>query len=124
LLKTKTRRKLFVFYGSILVSVVFGAIIGLLFNLGAGMFAGAFIGLFAGALAGVLAGDGLGAFIGLFTGVLAGGFAGALASAQGYEIALQYLIFLVAVCAACLVIIHIGAFIKKHLPAIKEWLGG
>lgn len=88
------------------------------------MFAGAFIGLFAGALAGVLAGDGLGAFIGLFTGVLAGGLTGAATGVQGYETALQYLVFLVITCVACLVIVYIGTFVEEHFSAIKEWLGG
>jgi membrane-associated HD superfamily phosphohydrolase len=124
---TKTRRKLLVFYGSIIISVVFGAIIGLLFGKIAGMFAGVFTGLFAGAVAGAFAVDGdggLGLLAGALAGVLTGGFAGALAGAQGYEIALQYLVFLVAVCAAGLAFIHIAALVKKQLPAIREWLGG
>jgi len=121
---TKTRRKLLVFYGSIIISVVFGAIIGLLFGEIAGMFAGMFTGWFAGAVAGLVAGGGLGmSFAGAFAGVLAGGLTGAATGVQGYETALQYLVFLVITCVACLVIVYIGTFVEEHFSAIKEWLG-
>ncbi len=129
-LSGKKTRKLFVFYGSILVSILVGASIGLLFNkiagesLGglAGLLAGALAGVFAGILAGELAGGLAGIFAGGLAGIFAGMSAGAVAGKQGYEVLIPYFVFLVAACAACLVIAYASGFVKKRLPAIKEWL--
>ena len=104
-------KKLFVFYGMILILIIFSASISFFIGKAAGVFAGLFVGIFVGGFIGWVAGrfDGVvaGAIAGMLVGAFVGRFTNDIAMIRGY---------LIFIALACLLSFIAAKVIKRLWP--------